>query len=203
MSAAANIGRCLLAGAVPLALGCATARRFDPALETSFYTQTVTGLTGGSSPLSADPNRLDYTRLRRARRLAGGEPTAPSLATALHEARSRRDAAASLRAAHQLLERDFTDAEAHMEKARLLHSRDGGAAAFHERLALGLLRSMVEGAELDDRARPFRLHSGREEEALLMFLNLSPVLRWSEQHLQVVETRDGRGRTRRLYLDRR
>jgi hypothetical protein len=166
----------------------------------------MAALTGGSAPARGDPARLDYVRFRRGRSFSSTAVLArdrlPALIAGLQEARASQPANARLRLAHELLELDFTDVEAHLEKARLLHDRDARAAAFHERLALGLLRSLVEGGAVDDRRRPFRVYAPREQEAVLMFLDLGPLHRWSEGELDVVQARDRRGRLRLVYFQR-
>lgn len=185
---------------------CATGRALvDPREEASFYQEVVASLTGRPSAMSVDPERLDYARLRRARHLSAGQrdaATLSALGAKVSEARRSSDERRAMSACHELLDRDFTDVEAHLEKARWLHERQGHAAAFHERVALGLLRSITEGAELDDPIRPYRVYSAREEEAVLAFLDLTPVRRWPEQGLAAVEARDRGGRLRRLYFGR-
>ena len=158
--------------------GCFTGRQRDKVPDEVFYEEAVSGLTGHSTSSAVDPGRLDYERLRRGRHLSltpAQSEQLRALGQMIGVARARGDSSAGLRACHLLLERDYTDVGAHLEKARLLHGRDNNAAAFHERLALGLIRSMAEGAELDDPDRPFRVHSAREQQSLLEFLDVTPV----------------------------
>jgi hypothetical protein len=154
--------------------GCATvAVPVDPDVERAFYVQTVDGLEGRGQPV--DPAHLDYQRFRQAAHLtrAGGQPA------------------------------DFTDAQAHLERARDLHFDDSRAATFHETVARGLLQSILDTG--DGGERPWRVFDLREEEAVLAVLDLKVEGRSSSakdgRTIDVVDCRDPRGSPRRLLFD--
>jgi hypothetical protein len=182
--------------------GCATAAR--PAIvedERAFYLRTVAGMQGR---LLA-PEQVDYQRLRRAAYLGRTEEQAAgvtSLAQTLASARDLDDQPTVQRAVYQILALDFTDAEAHLEMARSIHY--DRHAAFHEAIALGVLRSIL-GSGTGSPERPFQVFGPREEEAVAVFLDLQLVARRTRrQGGRVVEElfcRDRAGATVTLHFE--
>jgi hypothetical protein len=155
------------------AAGCATvAPVVDADTERAFYQRTVEGLEGRGQPV--EPATVDWGRFRQAAHLSLDQVARDDRASALQvlaEVRHRSDGHALPRVIDQLLRIDFADAQVHLEKARALHFDDKRGAAFHEAVALGLLRSIL--ASGDGQARPWRVFDAREEEAVVSFLDLT------------------------------
>jgi hypothetical protein len=152
-------------------------RPLDRETEAAFYEWTLP-TTVLLDSRGANFESLDYARFRRARWLSLGPAAAgelPAFFAALDRAAPTSDSRRILEAAHRLLERDFTDVQAHLAKARLLHEREPAAATFHETVARGLLDSIFAGGDGRAPDRPLRVFTRREQEAVLDALDLQVV----------------------------
>jgi hypothetical protein len=188
---------------VALAAGCATtSAAVDPAQELAYYQATVEGLQGRGNPLQ--PSRVDYRRLRQAAYFERQGKDLSPLAATLTRARVADEPARAVAAAEGLLTADFTDIEAHLERARVLHRGDAPAATLHEEIAAGLLQSILDTGELGQ--RPFRIFDRRESRALLAYLDLRP-LRYHDpwwdgrRKIERVDCVDRRRRPLRVFFD--
>jgi hypothetical protein len=196
--------RALLLVGLLSAAGCATTSALqpvDPVEERGFYQAAVSQVRRGGG--SIDPERLDYARLRLGAHFEREGTDLAGLAGKLVSARAAGDLARAAQAADELLESDFTDVEAHLEKARALHRGDPRRAAWHEALALNLLRSILSSGDLVN--HPVRVFGPREEDAVAAFLDLRPTGRvphqQGERRLEVLTCLDPAGRPVRPHFD--